>query len=346
MNASPSSPSPQLPARLFLTGGSGYVGRNLIRHFTGLGVEVVALARSDAARRTVQLLGARPFEGDLLSANLVAGMAGCEALVHAAADTDHSAASASQCRTNVDGTRHVFAAAAQAQIRRAVHLSTESVLLDGGPLVDADERQPYPRRAAGGYSATKAQAEQIALAAVEKGVETTVVRPRFIWGRDDTTALPQLLKAVDAGQFAWIDGGRYRTSTTHIANLVHGIERALIAGQSGQCYFIADPDVVEFRSFISAMLASQGRPLPVREVPCWLVRTMAVVGERVAALSGGRWRPSVTRQALAPSAVEVTLNIGKALRELGYAPPVSRAEGLAELQGIHRGHYLASDQQR
>jgi nucleoside-diphosphate-sugar epimerase len=167
-------------------------------------------------------------------------------------------------------------------------------------------------------------------------VATTVVRPRFIWGRDDTTALPQLLKAVDTGQFAWIDGGRYKTSTTHIANLAHGIERALVAGRPGQCYFIADPDVVEFRGFISAMLASQGRPLPVKEVPRWLVRTVAAVGERVAALSGGRWHPPVTRQALAPSAVEVTLNIGKAQRELGYAPPVGRAQGLAELESIHR----------
>lgn len=335
MHASPTHSPAQRPARLFLTGGSGYVGRNLIRHFTGLGTEVVALARSDAARHTVQQLGARPFGGDLLSAQLAAGMAGCDALIHAAADTDHGTASAAQHRTNVDGTRHVFAAAAQAGIQRAVHLSTESVLLDGRPLVDADERHPYPKRAAGGYSATKAQAEQIALAAVDAGVQTTVVRPRFLWGRDDTTALPQLLKAVDTGQFAWIDGGRYKTSTTHIGNLVHGIERALAAGRPGQCYFIADPDVVEFRGFVSAMLASQGRPLPTKEVPRWLVRTVAAVGERVAALSGGRWRPPVTRQALAPSAVEVTVNIGKAQRELGYAPPVSRAEGLAEMQGRH-----------
>ncbi|SEK22745.1 Nucleoside-diphosphate-sugar epimerase [Roseateles sp. YR242] len=319
------------PTRLFLTGGSGYVGRNLIRHFVGQKVEVVALARSAEARRVVQALGAIPFEGDLFSPHLAAGMQGCQAFIHAAADTGHGPANADQRRTNVEGTRAVFTAAAQAGIRRAVHLSTESVLLDGRPLVNADERRPYPTRPVGGYSATKAEAEQVALGALAWGVDVTIVRPRFIWGRDDTTALPQLLKAVDAGQFAWIDGGHYQTSTTHIANLAHGIERALLKGQAGACYFIADAETVEFRGFISALLQTQGRPVPDKTVPRWVVQTVARVGEGLAGLSRGRWQPPVTRQSLAPSAVEVTLNIDKARRELGYKPPLSRAQGLAEL---------------
>lgn len=334
----PSAPAhPHLPRRLFLTGGSGYVGRNLIRHFVAQGVEVHALVRSDGAARQVQALGARAVPGDLWSPQLADAMRGCNALVHAAADTGHGPASSAQHRTNVEGTRQVFAAAAQARVARAVHLSTESVLLDGRPLVQAREDQAFARRPAGGYSASKAQAEQIALAAVDAGVGVTVVRPRFVWGRDDSTALPQLLQAVDAGRFAWIAGGRYATSTTHIANLVHGIERALVAGQPGQCYFITDAEVVEFRSFIGALLASQGRRAPDKQVPRWLVFAVAALGERLAALTGGRWQPPVTRQALAASAVEVTLDIRKAQRELSYLPPVSQAQGLAELQAMHGG---------
>lgn len=107
----------------------------------------MALARSEQARGTVQALGAKPFEGDLFSPQLSAGMAGCDALIHAAADTDHGPASDAQRRTNVDGTRFVFAAASKAGVRRAVHLSTESVLLDGRPLVDADENPPIKWRA-------------------------------------------------------------------------------------------------------------------------------------------------------------------------------------------------------
>jgi len=325
-----SCPSSVTP--LFVTGGSGYVGRNLIRHFTSLGVEVRALARSAEACDVVEAAGARAVRGDLFSPDLRAGMAGCEALVHAAADTGHGLPSAAQHRTNVEGTRHVLAAARDAGIRRVVHLSTESVLLDGAALVRAHERLPFPRRPAGGYSATKAEAERLALAMSSDGFEVVAVRPRFVWGRDDTTALPQLLAAVDGGRFAWIDGGRYRTSTTHVGNLVHGIERALLAGVSGECYFITDADDVEFRAFVGAMLATQGRAVPDKAVPGWLVRGVAAASEGVARLTGGRWRPPVTRQVLATSAVEVTLDIGKARRDLGYAPPVSRTQGLEELR--------------
>lgn len=334
MRPTPASSSfaSSLPRRLFITGGSGYVGRNLIRHFSALGVEVVALARSAQACNAVQAAGARAVEGDLFSPDLAARMAGCAALVHAAADTDHGLPSAAQHRTNVDGTRQVLAAARAAGITRAVHLSTESVVLDGAALVQATESRPYPRRPAGGYSASKAQAEQIALAMSGGGFEVVAVRPRFVWGRDDSTALPQLLAPVDSGQFAWIDGGRYRTSTTHIANLVHGIERALCAGQPGEAYFIADADDVEFRSFISALLLTQGRRVPDKQVPRWLVRGIATAGEWVGRLARGCWQPPVTRQALATSAVEVTLDTGKARRDLGYVPALSREQGLAELQ--------------
>jgi nucleoside-diphosphate-sugar epimerase len=264
-------------------------------------------------------------------------MAGCAALIHAAADTDHGLGSAAQHRTNVEGTRQVLAAARAAGIARAVHLSTESVLLDGTALVQAHENLPYPQRPAGGYSATKAQAEQVALAMSDAQFHVVAVRPRFVWGRDDTTALPQLLAAVDSGQFAWIDGGRYPTSTTHIANLVHGIERALCAGRPGEAYFIADADDVEFRAFISALLATQGRQVPGKEVPRWLVRGIAAAGEGLARLTRGRWQPPVTRPALATSAVEVTLDTAKARRDLGYAPPLSREQGLAELQAAAAG---------
>jgi len=322
--------------RLFLTGGSGYVGRNVIRHFVAQGVEVHALARSAAACHLVRSLGAQPVEGDLFSPQLHVAMQGCDALIHAAADTQHGVASKAQYLTNVEGTRSVFAAAHQAKVARAVHLSTESVLLDGRPLINASERHPFPETPAGSYTATKAQAERIALASARDGMDVCAVRPRFVWGRDDSTALPQLLHAVDTRKFAWIDGGRYLTSTTHIDNLVHGIERALRTGQTGQSYFITDADVVEFRSFITALLATQERSVADKTVPRWLVYTLAAITERIVSWTGGRWHPPVTRQTLATSAVEVTLNIDKARQELGYVPVVNRAQGLAELQQLYR----------
>ena len=321
--------------RIFVTGGSGYLGRNLLRMFASNGVKAVALARSERAAVVVRSLGATPFLGDLQSASLAEGMEGCTELVHAAADTNHGYGARDQADTNVDGTRRLFAAATTAGIRRGVYVGTESVLLDGRPLVDANESHPLPRKAVGKYSSTKAEAERIALSFSTSTFEVVSVRPRFIWGRDDTTALPHLVDAVQRKAFAFVGGGRYRTSTTHIANACAGIDLALRRGRGGESYFITDGEPVEFRTFVTALLATQGLTPPDKNVPRWPLWAAATVSDTLARWTRGRVKLPITRQALATSAVEVTLNIAKARSELGYAPLISIEEGLAELVAQH-----------
>ncbi|WEK02800.1 MAG: NAD-dependent epimerase/dehydratase family protein [Candidatus Devosia phytovorans] len=327
--------APAMPfAKIFLTGGSGYVGRNLIRQFTARGIAVVALVRSPASAALVTDLGATPVLGALPDADLVPVMAGCDALIHAAADTDHGHGSPSQFRINEEGTRAVFAAATAAGIATAVHLSTESVLADGRPLVRVTEDHPLPRRPAGAYSASKARAEQIALAANSADFRVVALRPRAVWGRDDTTAMPQLLAAAHSGQLAWISGGNYLTSTTHIANLCHGVELALAKGRGGEVYFLSDNDDLPFRHFVTGMLASQGLTAPDKTVPRPLLRLIAGLGDMLHRLSGGQIKGPLTLQAYATSAVEITLDISKAQRDLGYRPVITRAEGLAEMAAV------------
>lgn len=320
--------------RIFLTGGSGYVGRNLVRHFVARGIEVTALARSDKSAERLRSLGATVVRGDVLDASLCAAMAGCDTLIHAAADTDHGPATERQRRVNVDGTRAVIEAARRAGIRKVIHLSTESVLATGRPLVNVDETMPLPLNPAGGYSRTKAAAERIALAANANDFAVVVLRPRFVWGRDDTTALPALTEAVKSGKFAWIGGGTYLTSTTHIGNLCNAVERALDLGRGGEVYFVSDGAPVAFRTIVSALIETQGLQIPEKIVPRAVVRAVAIIGDILAVLSGGRIVPPLTRQAYATSAVEVSLDIGKARRELGYEPVISMEEGLAEIRAL------------
>ena len=323
--------------KLFITGGSGYVGRNLIRHFTGLGRPVAALARSDAAAATVSALGAQPWRGDLFAGDLAEAMRGCSALIHAAADTDHGRGTPAQLATNLTGTANVLEAAQQAGVSRVVHISSESVLLDGRPLVNVTEDQPFPRRPAGSYSASKAAAERLALAASREGFAVVAVRPRMVWGRDDTTALPQLLAAARSGQLAWINGGRYANSSTHIANLCAGVALALEKGRGGQAYFISDGAPWTFRALVSGILAANGVAVTDKTVPRGLLLAMARVGDVLAGLTGGRVTMPINMQAYATSAVEISLDIGKAQSELGYRPVISIEAGLAEMRAARSG---------
>ncbi len=318
---------------LFLTGGSGYIGRNLIRAAVARGLKVVALARSETSAARVSALGATPARGDILDAALLPNlMKGCRYLVHAAADTDHGLGSVAQARSNLEGTKAVFEAAKAAGITHAVQISTEAVLLEGRPLENANETLPMPSKPAGAYSRTKGEAERIALATAGGNFMVVAVRPRFVWGRDDTTALPALVDAAKSGKLQWIGGGRYLTSTTHVANACEGILLALEKGRSGEVYFVTDGEPVEFRAFVTRLLQTQSVAVPSASVPRWLVATAAYAGDALARMSGGRIKLPISYQEYATLGVPVTLDISKARRELGYAPIVSREQGLIELE--------------
>ncbi|MGE5184485.1 MAG: NAD-dependent epimerase/dehydratase family protein [Acidobacteriota bacterium] len=312
--------------RAFVTGGSGFVGSRLIPALVARGVEVVALARSDASAAKVLALGAKAARGDLDDpAALEAGMRGCDTVFHAAAHTDQFDPLEVHMRITAKGTEHALAAARAAGVKRFVHVGTEAVLADGKPIVRADESRPLPRRAMGPYPLTKGLAEQAVIAASTGGLETVVVRPRFIWGKGDTNVLVELMNAVKSGRFAWIGGGHYLTSTCHVDNVVEGMLLAAERGKPGEIYFLSDGEPIEFRELVCELLATQGIAAPTRSVPRWLTR---------AAVTATAWmkRPPLTKTAFALMAHEVTVDDSKARRELGYVGRKTRAEGLAEMR--------------
>src|SRR2546428_789915 len=131
----------------FATGGSGFVGRNLLDALRAKGTRARALARSNDAAFAVAALGATPVRGDVNDlAAMTEGMRGCDVVFHAAAKVEEWGDPKDFHRITVQGTEAVIAAARAAGVRRLVHVSTEAVLVGGGPIVDVDETRPRPAR--------------------------------------------------------------------------------------------------------------------------------------------------------------------------------------------------------
>lgn len=312
--------------KAFVTGGSGFVGKFLIAELVERGHEVKALARSDQAEAAVRAVGATPVRGDLAEVGAAtAGMQGCDVVFHAAAFTSAKGKLAEHIPHTVDGTRNMLAAAVAAKVKRFIHVSTEAVLADGKPIVRADETVPYPRKPAGPYPITKGMAERLVLER-KRDLEVVIIRPRFIWGDGDTSLIPKLIEAVRDGKFAWIGGGRFLTSTCHIANVVEGALLAADRGTPGEIYFLTDGEPVEFRAFLNEILLANGIDAGTRTVPRWLAKTAA-------ALTGWMASPPVTKTELALIGNEVTVVDAKARRELGYTGAMTRERGLAEIRG-------------
>ena len=322
----------------FVTGGSGFIGGRLIERLRADGHEVRALARSEDAAARVRAHGAEPVPGDLADAAAIsAGATDCQWAFHAAAALGDWGEREEFERVNVDGTRTTVEACAQAGVKRFVHVGTEAALLAGSPLVDVDETAPLRPDSPVLYSSTKARAEQLVLEANRDGFETLVVRPRFVWGRGDTTLLPAMVEMVRAGRFAWIGGGRHRTSITHVENAVEGLVLAATRGTAGNAYFVTDGEPVVFREFVSELLSTQEVQAPNRSIPAPLAGAVAIGGETAWRLLPLPGRPPVTRFAYWVSSQDCTIRIDKARRDLGYEPVKSRSEGLAELRADGAG---------
>jgi nucleoside-diphosphate-sugar epimerase len=308
--------------RAFVTGGSGFLGQRLVRELVSRGIGVVALARSDAAAAKVKALGAEPLQGDL---DNVPAPAGCDAAFHAAAYVKQSGPLSEFMAANVEGTQRVLDACRAAGVKRFVHISTEAVLADGKPIIRANEQVPYPKKPAGYYPLTKGLAEQCVIAGNKDGLETVIVRPRLIWGKGDTSVLAEMIDAVKKKRFGWFGDGRYLTSTCNVQNVVDGAILAAEKGKPGEIYFLTDGEPVEFRTFVTDMLATQGVDAGTREVPRWVAKTLAT-------LTGWMAHPPLTKTALALISHEVTVDDSKARAELGYAPRVTIEQGLAEMR--------------
>jgi nucleoside-diphosphate-sugar epimerase len=316
--------------RIFVTGGSGFVGGHTIEALVRAGHEVHALSRSSASEGVVRGFGATAVRGDLGTIT-PSSISGCDAVIHAAAYVEEWGTRAQFWEANVVGTERMLAAAREAKVRRFVHVGTEAALFDGADLVDVDETHPYPARQRFLYSETKAEAERRVLAASAPGFETLSIRPRFVWGPRDTSVLPAILEMAGRGGFAWIDGGRPLTSTTHVDNLVAALVLALENGEGGRAYFVADDGTRTLREFLTALAATRGVALEGREVPGGLARAVATLLEGTWRLFGIRRRPPMTRFAVSMMSRTVTVRTDRAARELGYAPVISVADGLARL---------------
>ena len=322
----------------FVTGGSGFVGRHLIRTLVQRGEAVRALARSDSSKQVVTQLGALAVNGDLDSTESIAsGMKGCDFVVHAAAKVEEWGPRADYQRINVDGTANVIAAARQAHVKRLVHVGTEAPFATGQPLHNINESTPLPDQPLPRYPATKAASERLVRAANSATLQTVVVRPRLIWGPDDTSVLPQLVNAVKQGQFLWIDHGKSLTSTCHVSNVCEGIIGAALRGKPGEAYFLTDGEPISSREFLTALIKTRGVTPADKSIPFGVAWAFASLLEFLSDTLRLGFKPPVTRMAIGLIGREVTVSDAKARAEIGYRNVISRQDGLRQLERLKTG---------
>ncbi|MCS3417681.1 nucleoside-diphosphate-sugar epimerase [Pseudomonas sp. BIGb0450] len=264
---------------------------------------------------------------------MIAAAQGCSVVFHVAAHFRLWGDWAEFERSNVQGTRNVLDAAASASVERFVQLGAAAVVMgDLEPMFGVNEALPRQERDWAPYSASKARSETLVLAANRPGVfETVVVRPPMIWGPNMPT-LDHMIETVKAGQFRWVGGGSQAMSTAHVDNVCLALELAAEKGPGGEAYFVSDGNDSTLKNVISGLLQTRGIAPPRSSAPLPVAWAMASVTEWVWRTFSRPGEPPMTRQMLRLIGAPFTLDIGKARRDLGYVPVISREQGLEAMR--------------
>ena len=224
---------------ILVTGATGLVGNNLVRTLLERGSSVRVLVREGSDPRPLAGLPVEVAYGDVRDPEAVRRASqGVEGVIHAAALV-HIGRSRleEQRRVNVEGTRHVAAAALAAGVRM-VHVSSVDALGPKGQGEPADENSPGDRVFPCGYAITKRVAEEVVRDGVAQGLDAVIVNPGFMLGPWDWKPSSGRMLLQIAHRFTPLApaGG---CSFCDVRDVTRGILAAMELGRRGQNYILA-----------------------------------------------------------------------------------------------------------
>ena len=271
--------------RIFLTGGSGFVGGALVDALRGRGDQVVALARSDAAAVALHERGSEITRGDVLDEDaLTAGMGGCELVFHVAGvNTLCNPDPVALFHVNVRGAETVVRAAARAGIRRVVLTSSAAALGEARGTV-GDETSQHRGSYLSVYERSKHEGELAAFeTARHVGVELVSVNPSSVQGPGRSGGTGRILVAYLNGRLKiFVDT---HLSLVDIADCTAGHLLAAERGDPGARYVLngATLTSLEALEIVAKLTGVRHRP---RMAPGLLASALAAGAEDVFLIAG------------------------------------------------------------
>ena len=247
----------QAARRVFVTGGTGFVGRAVIQALRAEGYAVRCLVRRGSERDLRGLGAIERVEGDVMARqSLDDGMTGCDTVVHLVGIIHERPAIGSTFeRVHIQGTQNVLDAAAAAGVRRYVHMS-------------ALGSRPAARSR---YHQTKWAAEE---AVRSSPLPWTIFRPSIIYGRGDEfiTMLRSMLERLPIVPV--VGSGRQRLQPVPVEQVAHGFAHALALGATVKhSYDVGGPDAVSMVELLDAIASALARRRRLKvHVPISVVR--------------------------------------------------------------------------
>lgn len=304
-----------------VTGASGFLGCHVALRLAARGQDVRLLVRRSSRRDNIERVPAHRrelAEGDLTDpASLRAAMRGCDALYHVAADYRLWSRDPRELyAANVEGTRNLLLAAAEAGVRRVVYTSTVGALgipADGAP--GTEETQVAERDMIGHYKRSKFLAEQEARRFVCEGLPIVIVNPSTPVGEYDIKPTPTgqiIVDFLNRRLPAYVDTG---LNLIDVRDAAEGVILAADRGRVGERYILGNENV-SLKQMLNMLSEVSGLPAPRFRMPYALA--WAAVG--IENLVADRWlrrQPAHPFEGVRMARHNMYFDAVKAVRELG-----------------------------
>lgn len=313
--------------KILVTGGTGFTGKALVLRLLAAGHDVVALDYKEGLKtRELEEHGARVVIGSVTDREVVErAVDGVEVVHHlAAAFRELDVPNSFYDEVNVGGTKTVADAARRAGVRKFVYCSTCGV---HGNVENPPADETAPINAADYYQQTKYDAEPIVLDFHRNGLPSTILRPAAIYGPGDPERFYMIFRRVAGGSFPMFGDGSTLYHPLYVDNLVDAFVAAQGEGVGdGEAYLIADEHYLSIEELVRAVGRALDVDVKIRHFPIAPLIVAGHVCEKVC-------KPLRIKPPIFPRRVDWyrqnrAFDIGKAQRDLGYAPSVDLDEGL------------------
>jgi dihydroflavonol-4-reductase len=321
--------------RCFVTGASGFIGANLVHELVARGHQVKALLRPESDLRGLKSADFERVNGEVSDPKkLVASMRGCDWCFHVAASyrlwlRDY----APMYAANVEGTRNVIEAAAEAGCARIVYTSTVGCI--GLPkevnrvVRPTDESTPVSEsQMSNHYKLSKWKAEVVARELAAKGAPVIIVNPSAPVGPRDVKPTPTgqvIVDFLNRKMPAYLDTG---LNWTHVRDVAIGHILAAEKGRIGQRYILGNAEGNwTMQQTFAALEEISGVPAPKMRIPYFAALAVAHVNEVVAGVTGKP--PKAPLAGVRMAKYKMWFNPAKAIRDLGL-PQTPPKQALAD----------------
>ena len=309
---------------VFITGGSGFIGRYVVKKLSALNHSITVLLLPDEGEEAVQ--GAKVVRGDITdSADIRGILAGQDALIHLAGVVGFQ--SWKDCvAVNQEGTRNIVGEVRREGIGRVVHMSSVSVY---GRVPNVVIREEFPYRKIGDpYGDTKIEGEKIVRQMMEAGkARVTILRPTAVYGPGDRKFLPKLVENLGTGRFKMIGSGEQTVDLVHVQDVADLVVRVLDNERSyGKTYNVANTENPSWNEFLEMATKELGVSAPQGHVPFPLAYTLASIMEACSRVTGKS--PRLSRYSVRLVGRQYNYSVERIREDFGWVPSTDLMEGM------------------